>query len=416
MANSRHQERVFFDCSGEVSQKFKNLLFLLMVPGVGLFLYGALQNGELRIWQIYLVNLLFWSGLSQAGVTVSALIRTTNGKWGRNIQHIMEGMSLFSPIALVLFLILFMGGDVIFSWAGEPVVGKTAWLNLTHLFVRHNVNFLAINIFNFIFLYHSFRPDVGLMMEKKNIRGGWIMKKMTEGWRGYEEERRRSEEKLRWISPLILFVYAVVYSLIGYDFVMSLDPYWYSTLFGAYYFMTNLYLGIAGITIGVILVCHKYKLRAFVTESHLSDLGVMLFVFCLIALDFFWSQYLVIWYGNLPEEISFVVERTKEAQWLPFSLTILASCFGLPFLILLSGAVKKNPRSLLAVACLVLAGMWIERYILVVPTLWHGGNAPLGLPELLVTLAFLSAFVLVFVAVMERFPILPRNAEDVGGS
>jgi hypothetical protein len=411
MDNSSYQKTIFPDTGGKRHRSLKILLYLLLIPGVIVFLVGALKNGELRIWQVYLVNLLFWSGLSQAGITVSALLHTTNGKWGRDIQHIMEGLALFSPVSLILFLVLFIGEDIVFPWVIDPVPEKDFWLNITHLFVRQNFNFVVMNILNLTFLYHSFRPDIGLLKENGVLESTWFVQAVTSGWRGYEQEKKRSENALRYLSPVILFVYVVVYSMVAFDLVKSLDLHWYSTLFVAYYFITNLYLGIAGITVVVIVLFYAYNLEGYITESHLGDLGVMIFVFCLIALDFFWSQYLVIWYGNIPEEISFVVDRIKEEHWLPYSLVILMTCFVLPFVILLSNTVKKKPHLLLPVACLVLVGMWLERYLLVVPTLWHGDDPPLGYPEFMVTLTFLSGFILLYLAFMERFPVLPQDAK-----
>ncbi len=413
MVNSSYRENISIVNSEKANRNLKVLLYLLLIPGMVVFIFGALKNGELRIWQVYLVNLLFWTGLSQAGITVSALLHTTNGKWGKNIQHIMEGLGLFSPVALILFLILFIGEDIVFPWVNDPVPEKGFWLNITHLFVRQSFNFVVINILNLIFLFHSFRPDVGLLKENGGLKPTWLVQAITRGWRGYEQEKKRTENALKFLSPVILFVYVVVYSMVAFDLVMSLDPHWYSTLFGAYYFMTNLYLGVAGITIVVIILFYAYRLEDYITESHFSDLGVMIFVFCLIALDFFWSQYLVIWYGNIPEEISFVVDRIKTEHWLPYSLVILTTCFVLPFVILLSNAVKKRPHLLLPVACLVFVGMWLERYLLVVPTLWHGDNPPLGFPEFMITLTFLSGFVLLYLAFIERFPVLPQDAKRV---
>jgi hypothetical protein len=388
----------------------KILCTLLIVPGAVVFLIGALREGQLRVWQIYLVNLIFWSGFAQAGVVVSALIHTTNGKWGRNVQHIMEGLTLFSFPAFILFLLLYIGADVIFPWVRDPIPEKGLWLNIVHMFVRENVNLVVINILNLIFLYFSFRPDVGRMVESGDERIGRLLRSIALNWQGFEAESERRRRVLRRISPVILFVYAITYSILAFDLVMSLDPHWYSTLFGAYYFMTNLYLGIAGITIVTIVTCAAFRLDGYVTAAHRRDLGLMLFVFCLIALDFFWSQYLVIWYGNIPEETSFVVERINRPEWLPWSLTVLAGCFVLPFLLLLSRASKERPYLLLPIACLVFAGMWLERYLLVVPTVWHE-DPPLGFPEFAVTLAFLAGFVLVYVMFLERFPALPCDAE-----
>jgi len=389
----------------------KILCTLLVIPGVVVFLIGALREGQLRVWQIYLVNLLFWSGFAQAGVAVSALIHTTNGKWGKNIQHLMEGLTLFSFPAILLFLLLYIGDDVIFPWVRHPIPEKGLWLNIVHLFVRENVNLIVISVLSLVFLYFSFRPDVGRMIEGDDGRIGGLLRGIAANWKGFEVEDRRRKRILRILSPVLLFVYAITYSILAFDLVMSLDPYWYSTLFGAYYFMTNLYLGIAGIAIVIIATTAAFRLEGVVTRAHRRDLGLMLFVFCLIALDFFWSQYLVIWYGNIPEETSFIVERINQPQWLPWSLTVLVGCFVLPFLLLLGRASKERPVLLLPIAGLVFAGMWVERYLLVVPTLWHEGGAPLGFPEFAMTLAFLAGFVLVYLLFLERFPALPCDAE-----
>ncbi|MFQ5876445.1 MAG: hypothetical protein ACE5JH_01950 [Acidobacteriota bacterium] len=388
----------------------KVLLILLLIPGLLLFVGGALMRQEQRIWQIYLVNLLFWSGFSQAGVVVSALLNVTNGRWGRNLRHIIAGLALFSPVAFVLFLLLFIGRESIFPWIESPVPEKSAWLDITHLFVRETFNLLLLNILNGVFLYFSFRPDAGLVVARRGAGSHFLLRRISSGWRGRDEERRHCEIALTRLSPVLLLAYAIVYSLVAFDFVMSLDPLWYSTLFGAYYFITNLYMGLAGIAVVAIVLRRAFGLEAHITGSHCHDLGTLIFAFCMIALDFFWSQYLVIWYGNIPEEIAFLVRRINEDRWRPFTLAVLGACFVLPLLILLSRRVKRTPRLLLPVACLVFGSVWLERYVLVVPTIWHGESAPFALPELVVSVAFLSGFVLVYLAFLERFPILPSDA------
>ncbi|MFQ5789123.1 MAG: hypothetical protein ACE5JI_01480 [Acidobacteriota bacterium] len=398
------------------SRKLKRVLVGLLVPGLLLFVGEGLRNGDLRVWQIYLVNLLFWSGFSQAGVAISALLYVTNSKWGKNLRYVMEGLTLFSPVALVLFLVLFLGRSTIFPWVENPIPEKAIWLDITFLFVRESFLLLVLNILNLVFLYHSFRPEAGLLVQKHGSAAGKLVRMISSGWRDYGWEKRRSEHALKRLSPVILIMYTLIYSLVSFDFVMSLDPYWYSTLFGAYYFTTNLYMGLAGITVVSIVLSYVLKLERYIGPPHFHDLGKMIFAFCLIALDFFWSQYLVIWFGNIPEEITFLVVRINEPTWLPYTLAVLVSCFVLPFVVLLSRSLKTERGSLLPIACLVFVSVWLERYVLVVPSLWHGDGVPFGLQELAITVAFLSAFLLVYVAFMERFPILPSDAEPVGSS
>ena len=115
-----------------------------------------------------------------------------------------------------------------------------------------------------------------------------------------------------------------------------------------------------------------------------------------------WSQYAVIWYGNIPEETEYVILRTMEMPWAPVAWGVLIGTFVVPFLVLLSRGVKENQRSLLAVASVILIGMWFERYLLVVPSLWHKEGMPLGWLELFVTLGFFAAFALSCLFLMSR--------------
>jgi hypothetical protein len=215
---------------------------------------------------------------------------------------------------------------------------------------------------------------------------------------------------------VIVIVYTLVYSLVAFDFIMSLEPHWYSTLFGVYYFTTNLYMGLAGITVFVIVLSYVFDLEGYIGESHFHDLGKLIFAFCLIALDFFWSQYLVIWFGNIPEETSFLTVRINEPTWLPYTMAVLVSCFVLPFLVLLGRGMKTSRGLLLPVAALVVGSVWLERFVLVVPSLWHGESVPLGWPELAISLSFLCGFVWVYLAFFERFLVLPSDAERVESS
>ena len=398
---------------GRISRRFKIAFLLLLIPGILVFVDGALRRGDLRIWQVYLVNLLFWMGFSQAGVVISALNRVTNAKWDGNIRYLMEALTAFSPVAFLLFIVLFLGSSTIFPWVTEAIAEKEMWLNITGLFVREAFNVLVLNVLNLVFLYYSFRPDVGRLIDQGSRPAGKLLGRLVVDWKGYELERVRSKEVLQTLAPVILIVYTLVYSIMAFDLIMSLEPSWYSSLFGAYYFMTNLYMGLAGITLVIIVCSYAFKLEGYVTKSHYHDLGKLMLAFCLISLDFFWSQYLVIWYGNMPEEISFLVVRINDSRWLPLTVVVLAACFVLPFILLLSRGFKTQPLSLLPVALLIFASIWLERYVLVVPSIWHGDRVPLGLPEIAITLSFLSAFVLCYVAFVEKFPILPSDAQKV---
>ncbi len=209
------------------------------------------------------------------------------------------------------------------------------------------------------------------------------------------------------LAPAILIIYAVLLTLQAFDFVMSLDRHWFSTLAGGYFFIGNLYAGIAVLALMVVWVRSRTGLREYVSSGQLHDVGRMLFGFCMLWAYLFWSQYLVIWYGDLPEETAFVARRTVEAPWVSLSWIALIGSFVLPFVVLLSRNVKRTARGLAAVASVVLVGMWLERYVLVTPSIWTAQGLPIGPLEILVTIGFGAGFLLAYTWFLERVPLWP---------
>jgi hypothetical protein len=198
-----------------------------------------------------------------------------------------------------------------------------------------------------------------------------------------------------------------VLSLIGFDLVMSLDPHWYSTLFGAYYFVGSFYTALAALIILALVVRKNLGLEAVIQDQQFHDLGKLLLAFCLVTGDFFYSQFLVIWYGNLPEETRYVILRVNQAPWSGLAWGVLITCFALPFVVLLSRKIKMKPVAMLVLSSIILVGMWFERFLLVVPSLWKEGEIPFGFLEIFITAGFLGMMVLSVLWFLRVFPALP---------
>ena len=193
---------------------------------------------------------------------------------------------------------------------------------------------------------------------------------------------------------------------------MGLDPTWMSTLFGAYFFITNLYMGWAALAL-IAAVARRRDLWGHadaLTEDVRHSLGKLLFAFCFLAMDFFWSQFLVIWYGNLAEETPFILRRIREQPWQNVALVVLLFAYVVPFFALLFRSIKKDPRTLALVGLVALCAMWLERYLLIAPSVWKGGGLPLGPLELGVTLGFLGLAGLSWRWAVRRVPLLPAPA------
>jgi len=212
----------------------------------------------------------------------------------------------------------------------------------------------------------------------------------------------------------LLILYATMHTVFAWDFVMLLDPDWFSTLFGAYYFIGNLYLGLAALTALTVFACWRYNLGDTVHPKVFHNLGKLLFSFSLLWTYLFWSQYLVIWYGNLPRETGFILVRTVRAPWATLAAAVLVTNFLVPFVILLFRAARENQKILLASALVIAAGMWLERFLLVVPSITPEPRIFLGWEELMITAGFFASFALTYITALQRLPGLTKLDVDGG--
>jgi hypothetical protein len=188
---------------------------------------------------------------------------------------------------------------------------------------------------------------------------------------------------------------------------MGLDPHWVSTLFGAYYFMGSFYLALAAVTILSCIAVSALDLGAIIRPKQFHDLGKLMFGFCVVTGDFFYAQFLVIWYGNLPEETKFIIHRLRHDPWEPIAWAVLTVVFVIPFLVFLIRKIKMKIIPMLIISSVIFVGMWIERFLLVAPSIWKGHNLPIGITEVLITMGFLGVMALCLLVFLRKFPILP---------
>jgi Ni/Fe-hydrogenase subunit HybB-like protein len=372
------------------------LVFLAAVLiGGGVFLIGAWGPQPERAWQIFLVNYLFWSGMAFGSVLFSAALVITKARWGRPIKRLAEAPVAFLPLAFLLFWVLFLGREKLFPWIQHPLPFKAAWLNIGFLFARDGIALFMLTAISLGLVYFSVRG------EKK------ISSQGIEAWERFRDQGKENLRKQAILAPILAILYALTLSLIGFDLVMSLSPHWYSTLFGMYFFTGAFYSAIAALIFISIISVKRFQLGNFIQKNQFHDLGKLLLAFCLTNGDFFFSQFLVIWYGNLPEETRFVINRVNFPPWNFLAWTVLVLFFIVPFGTLLSKKVKMKHGPMLVLTGLILIGMWLERFLLVVPSLWKKPGLPLGLSEFLISLGFLGLMALSLQCFFKRFPLLP---------
>ena len=384
----------------------------LIVIGFGTFVYSLASGDPSQAWKAYLINFLIWSAIAQGGLLFSTLMHTVKAKWSGPLAGLSEAFAGFFPVSFILFLFLFLGGVHVFPWShGHDLHGKEVWLNIPFLFTRDFIALLILYGIGFAYLYYSLQLKVSSYGGNGMVRG--LFHKL-QGRKQLEQEVIR--KRMNVFAILYMLAFTLVLSLIGYDLVMALDPHWISTLFGAYTFVKSIYVGLGALIIFAAIM-HLYPNNDFtLPASNFHDIGKLFFAFCLVWADFFYVQLVVIWYGNIPEETAYVIERVMLVPWKHLAWLVFAISFVIPFFILLNKKVKTMPAFMLVLATFMIAGIWLEHLLLVGPAMSHAADTlPLGIKDFLITLGFLGLMLMALNSFLRQFPELARTEKrEVG--
>ena len=386
---------------------------LLTAAGLAAFLVGAAGQEPGRAWQAYFINFLLWSSVAQGAVLVSAVTRITRSRWSGPLDGLSGAFAGFFPLSFVLFLVLYLGNTHVFPWVHADLHGKEVWLNIPFVFARDGAGLLTLYIIGFMFLRQALRlriePGAAVAGLRRFVAGpaprdpadtDCIRTRMT-----------------RW-AGVYCFTFALVLSLIGFDLVMSMDPHWVSTLFGAYHFVKAFYLGLGALIILAAIVTLRQGSLSGLHDRHFHDVGKLFFAFCLLWADFFYVQLTVIWYGNIPEETHYVILRTILPPWNSLAWTVFVMAFIIPFIVLINKRVKTRPRFMMALCAMVIVAMWLEHLLLLGPAWDHAAAAvPLSLFDGLISIGFLGLMALAVAGMLKTFPELvpaPRDGLSEG--
>ena len=379
----------------------------LIIAGLGCFAAMLALGQQRQAWQAFLVNLVFFLGIAQAGIVWAAIARTARGtKWASTLARYGEAMSAFLPIGFALVAVfLFAGGQQLYPWVKDPIPGKAPWLNWP-FFLGRNLVLMALLVWmSRLMLGKSLKIDLA---RAKNLVQPAKLKelyaKRSAGSKGDEREAAATQRDLLNLSPWFVTLYCLVYTIWAFDVLMSLDPHWVSTLFGAFIFMSTLYTGLAAMSLLTIHTRKPLGMEHAVSTEQYHTLGKLLFSFALFWVYSYWSQFLPIWYANLSEETPYVVLRLKPPfefwAWTVFFLT-----FFIPFVGLMNWTTKKNPHLHQWFALIALVGVWLERNLIVLPSV-NPQAWDLSILQVGVMLGFAGAFVLPFLNFAAKYPML----------
>jgi hypothetical protein len=298
-------------------------------------------------------NVIFWTTLVEGSIALAAIAEVTRAKWIAPVRKEMFSVYPILPLLGVLFLLSMMQWDL-YPWMENQGV----WLNKWFFLIRNVASLMLCFIFAWAFAISS----------------------------------GRNTKNRSLFASLYLLSFVISQSLIAFDWVMSLEYPWISTLFGGYFIVESMYAGIA--LSGIYCFLFSFKPsddNLMAAQETLKDSATLMFGFSLFWVGLLYAQFLVIWYGNIPEETGFIIKRITSPPFREFSLFILIALFFIPFLVFLSRKAKSMPVIVLSIAVLIVSGLLVERTLFLAPVV--------PLKGLTTTLEFLLMLCL-FVAVL----------------
>ena len=387
----------------------KTLFLVLAVVGLATFL-GGVFTGQERAWHALHFNWLYFTVISTAGTAFAAVQRIVTGRWSRPIVRFADGFVAFVPVAFViLLLILFVGREHIFTWAGREAITvqeKATYLSLGFFLARGVILFGLMTVVQLWFVYNSVRLDVAVMPEYGAKWAAGIRAKMRAGF-GDERRELHSQHSLQGkLAVAVCMIFVVGWCFMAWDYSMTLSLHFQQTMYAWIVFMGGWVNMIMTLSLLTMWWRNHLEMKDVATMDQLWDLGKLGFAFTAFFGYISFSQYLVIWYGNMPEETHYYRLRLIGA-WKPITTAVAIFAFVLPFFGLISKAAKMYLPTFVLFAVCSLIGIYLHRYIEVYPSIYgEATSVPFGIWEIGTTLGFLGLWGMCYAAFMDAFPVM----------
>lgn len=347
-----------------------------------------LQN---KPWSALYVALFFFFMISLATLAFYAIQHAAQAGWPVVLFRVMESITAYLPIGAVLLFVFFVLSSMhlnhLFVWMDPEVVAhdeliqnKSGYLNVPFFLLR-----AAIYIIGWV-AYRQYARKLTLAQDKASD-----LKNYT---------------KLFKSSAAFLVFFLVTESMMSWDWIMSLDPHWFSTLFGWYVFASMIVSAVTTIALVSIYLKGKGYLE-FVNNSHLHDLAKYMFGFSIFWTYLWFSQFMLIWYADIPEEVTYFVSRFNEYK-LPF-LGMLALNFVFPLLVLMNSDYKRVPWFIVTTGIVILIGHYIDIFVMIMPAT-VGDQWFIGIPEISAILLILGIFIYVVFNTLSKAPLLAKGS------
>ena len=358
---------------------------------VGLFFSGLFGAGffldRTQFFHAYLVGFVFWAGITLGSLALLMLQHLTGGAWGVVIRRVLEASTRTLPLMVVLFVPILFGARHIYIWTANVKFVDVIQNKIDRYL---NMQFFTVRAIAYFAL--------------------WSVLALLLNWLSLKQDRTAESKcgkQMRMLSGPGLGLFVITVTFAAIDWVMSLDPSWSSTIFGLIFVASWTMSALAFTILAMAWLSQREPMNAVVRPAHFHDLGNLTLTLVMLWTYFAFSQYLIIWSGNLPEETTWYVAR-KHGGWGAIALGIAILQFAFPFLILLSRAAKKSARKLALLALLILAMRALDVIWLIEPT-FNRERFHLSWMDVVAPIAVGGFWLAAFSWQLQQRPLMPIN-------
>jgi hypothetical protein len=374
-----------------VSRNFKILTLILIATGAGTIVYGLMTDSQ-ATWANYLIVNYYFFSLAMGGAFFFVIQAISQSGWSSAFKRVSEAMMSYIPFAALSFLILWFGMNDLYHWSHkesmsmDPVIQhKSAFLNVPFFFAR-----MIIYFFLWILVIRKLR-QISLkedLIDPSNTTGIMFLFGKTELY-----------------SKIFIFILAVTFSLSAIDWIMSVDVRWFSTIFALKNLVAAFLHGVSILTL-IVFILYKMGYFPFLNEYHLHDFARYLFMLSIVWGYFWFAQFMIIWYGNIPEETVYYNVRWQEGWKVLFFLEIGLNWF-IPFMILLPVKASRNMTLITVVIIVLIIGQYIDLFVQIIPG--TTGILKFGWIAAGTFLGYAGLFSLIVATTLSKAKIIPTN-------
>jgi len=406
------------------------IVILFLVGAAGLAAWGLQLHSGMGItglqrpvfWGIYIVDFVFWIGISHAGTLISAILRLTGAAWRKPVTRAAEAITVFALIIGGMFPIIHLGRAWLFYWLLPYPNSRMLWPNFRSPLLWDLTAIVTYVTGSVIYLYLPLIPDLAQLADHNTPWRQGLYRALSLGWTGSDREWHALERAMKLMACIILAVAVSVHTVVAWDFAMAIAPMWHSTIFGPYFVTGAIFSGIAALILVMAIIRNLLHLEVYLTRHHFDRLAKLLLLMSLLWCYFTLAENLTVWYGNDPKEMAVFGARTR-GHYAPYFWTMMFLNFVVPFVLLGIRRLRTIAGATVA-SVAVLIGMWIERFVIVVPTLANprlpaasGFYTPTWV-EVAITAATFAAMAMLYMIFAKLFPIIavwefkPHPQED----